>query len=82
MRALRRTLRLAMAATFAAFWAAGPGTPVAAQVRPAPREPEPILAGVAPPAGPYAPSVDVLHYDVELGLSDREEWIAGRTRIQ
>jgi len=39
-----------------------PGAGVAAQ------EPEPIEAGVAPPAGAYAPGVDVLHYDVEVGL--------------
>lgn len=32
------------------------------------QEPDPIPAGVAPPAGPYAPGVDVVHYDVEIGL--------------
>ncbi|MDH3269774.1 MAG: M1 family metallopeptidase [Gemmatimonadota bacterium] len=31
-------------------------------------EPAPIQAGLAPPFGPYAPGVDVLHYEVELGL--------------
>lgn len=40
------------------------------------QEPPPIQAGVAPAPGPYAPGIDVLHYDVEIGLglgSDRVE---------
>jgi aminopeptidase N len=32
------------------------------------QEPAPIPAGVAPPPGPYAPDVDVIHYEVEVGL--------------
>jgi len=36
---------------------------------------------VAPPPGPYAPGVDVRHYDVELGLSDRTTTVAGRVTI-
>ena len=38
--------------------------PLAAQ------EPAPIQAGVAPAPGPYAPGVDVLHYEVELALEE------------
>jgi len=46
-----------------------------------PSEPMPIQAGVAPTPGPYAPGVDVLHYDVEVGLSRSESWVGGRTSI-
>ena len=38
------------------------------------QEPAPIQAGVAPAPGPYAPGVDVVHYEVEVALeagSDR-----------
>lgn len=34
------------------------------------QEPDPIPAGVAPPTGPYAPGVDVVHYEVEIGVGD------------
>lgn len=49
--------------------AAGANVAPIAQTAGTPREPPPIKAGVAPPAGPYAPGIDVRHYDVELGLS-------------
>lgn len=46
-------------------------------------EPPPIEAGLAPtPDRPYAPGVDVLRYDVELGVSDRADWFAGRAGIR
>jgi aminopeptidase N len=32
------------------------------------QEPDPIQAGMAPAPGPYAPGVDVRHYEVEIGL--------------
>jgi aminopeptidase N len=51
------------------MWAAAEA-PLAAQ------EPAPIQAGVAPPPGPYAPGVDVLHYEVEVALE------AGSERFQ
>lgn len=53
--------------------------PVAAQHRFP--EPPPIEAGVAPPPGPYAPGINVLHYDIEVGISDTASWFAGRTKI-
>lgn len=52
------------------------GTPSAAQ------EPEPIQAGVAPQPGPYAPGVDVLHYEVEAGLGEGTDWFAGKVAIR
>ena len=52
------------------------GQPVSAQ------EPPPIPAGVAPPPGPYAPGVDVLHYDVEVGLGLGTDWFAGKVDIR
>ena len=45
------------------------------------QEPPPIPAGVAPPSGPYAPGVDVLHYEVEVGLGLGTDWFAGRVGI-
>ncbi|MBT8487945.1 MAG: M1 family metallopeptidase [Gemmatimonadetes bacterium] len=51
------------------------GAPLAAQ------EPEPIEAGVAPPFGRYAPGVDVLHYEVEIGLGYGTDWFAGRVDV-
>jgi aminopeptidase N len=45
------------------------------------QEPPPIEAGVAPPPGVYAPGVDVLHYDVEIGLGHDTDWIAGRAEV-
>ncbi len=38
--------------------------------------------GSVPPAGPYAPGIDVLHYDLEIGISDTAAWIEGRARIR
>lgn len=46
------------------------------------QEPDPIPAGVAPPPGPYAPGVDVLHYDVEVGLGYGTPWFAGQVDIR
>lgn len=40
-------------------------------------EPEPIPAGVRAAPGTYDSPLDVLHYDVELSLSDDQDWIAG-----
>jgi aminopeptidase N len=51
-------------------------SPVAAQ------EPDPIPAGVAPPPGPYAPGIDVLHYEVEVGLGFGVPWFEGRTDVR
>lgn len=46
-------------------------------------EPAPIEPGLAPATdGPYAPGVDVLRYDVELGVSDQATWFAGRADIR
>lgn len=45
-------------------------------------EPAPIEAGVRAPLGTYDTGLDVLHYDIELALSDREEWIWGRARLR
>ena len=46
------------------------------------QEPAPIPAGVAPPPGPYAPGVDVVHYDVEIGLGSGTDWFAGVATLQ
>ena len=46
------------------------------------QEPEPIPAGVAPPPGEYAPGVDVLHYEVEVGLGYGILWFEGITEIR
>lgn len=45
------------------------------------QEPEAIPAGVAPPPGPYAPGVDVVHYEVEVGLGLGILWFEGITTI-
>jgi aminopeptidase N len=45
------------------------------------QEPAPIQAGVAPPPGPYAPGIDVLHYEVEVGLGLGTDWFAARAAI-
>lgn len=47
-----------------------------------PPEPDPIPAGVAPQAGEYPWNVDVLHYDVEVGISDNADWFAGLVTVQ
>ena len=54
-----------------------------ADARPASgQEPPPIPAGLAPPPGPYAPGVDVLHYEVEIGLGLGTDWFAGKVDIR
>ena len=53
----------------------GVGTPLHAQ------EPEPIEAGVAPPPGPYAPGINVLHYEAEIGLGYGVQQIEGITEL-
>lgn len=45
------------------------------------QEPAPIPAGVAPAPGPYAPGVDVLHYEVEVGLGFGVLWFEGVTEL-
>ena len=54
--------------------------PAFAQERPA--EPDPIPSGVAPRPGEYPWHVDVLHYEVELGVSHETDWFAGRSQIR
>ena len=46
------------------------------------QEPAPIQAGMR--AGPerYVDGVDALHYDIELAISDREDWVWGSTGIR
>ena len=46
------------------------------------QEPEPIEAGLAPTGLPYAPGLDVLHYDFELALSEGDESFSGRARVR
>jgi aminopeptidase N len=46
------------------------------------QEPPPIRAGVAPPPGVYAPGVDVVHYEVEVGLGFGVLWFEGVTELQ
>ena len=65
----------------AVFFAGASGStivagPVGAQ------EPEPIEAGLAPTGLPYAPGLDVLHYDFELALSEGDESFSGRARVR
>jgi len=55
---------------------------LAAAAAAAAQEPSPIRAGVAPPPGPYAPGIDVLHYEVEVGLGLDADWFAGRAEIR
>ena len=50
--------------------------------RAAAQEPEPIEAGVAPPPGPYAPGVDVVHYETEVGLGYGVLWFEGVTTVR
>lgn len=74
----RRTLALLGACLVGC---AGPGGPSAPEPAIS-REPPPIEAGVAPPAGPYAPGFDVLHYDLALSLPDTGRAIRGRARLR
>jgi len=58
---------------------------VAALLWPVPllgQEPAPIEAGVAPPPGVYAPGIDVLHYEVEVGLGRSVDWFEGSAVIR
>lgn len=45
------------------------------------QEPEPIEAGVAPHPGGYAPGVNALHYDVEIGIGEKTDWIEGLVKL-
>ncbi len=45
------------------------------------QEPEPIPAGVAPAPGPYAPGVDVQHYEVEMALAAGSDRIDARAAL-
>ncbi|SVD44075.1 uncharacterized protein METZ01_LOCUS396929, partial [marine metagenome] len=47
-----------------------------------PQEPEPIQAGLAPPSGIYAPGINALHYDVEIGLGKETDWFAGKVKVK
>ncbi len=46
------------------------------------QEPVPIQAGVAPAPGPYAPGVDVRHYEVEIALTAGSDRIEARAELQ
>lgn len=46
-----------------------------------PSDPPPIPAGAAPDRTPYQPGTDVTHYEVEMGLTDTDQRIWGRTAI-
>ncbi|MEZ5316827.1 MAG: M1 family metallopeptidase [Vicinamibacterales bacterium] len=72
-----RALRLALLIVLLAPGRAG----LAARQAPAPQEPAPITAGVAPAPGPYAPGIDVRHYDVEIALAREADTFAGRASI-
>jgi aminopeptidase N len=61
---------------------AGPGLPLPAQVAPPVAEPEPIVAGEPAPPGRYDGDLDVLHYDIELGLGHTADWIGARTGLR
>ena len=45
-------------------------------------EPEPVTAGVRAAPGTYDTALDVLHYDVELSLSDDADWVAGTAQLR
>ena len=47
-----------------------------------PPEPAPIQAGVRSPAGSYDTGLDALHYDIELHLSDDQNWIRGKVAVR
>ncbi|HIA74327.1 MAG TPA: M1 family peptidase, partial [Gemmatimonadetes bacterium] len=46
------------------------------------QEPDPIPAGIAPVSIPYAPGVDVVHYEVEIGLGKGVDWFEGKVAIR
>ncbi len=67
--------------------AAPSGSPTgegAAGNRPSPpaQEPPAIEAGQPPGPGTYAPGIDVLAYDLEVGVSDTAEWVGGVARLR
>ncbi|MCA1789410.1 MAG: hypothetical protein LC667_06010, partial [Thioalkalivibrio sp.] len=66
--------RTRFAALLAAGFSLAAAAPLAAPLTA--QEPTPITAGVAPAPGPYAPGVDVLHYEVEIAIE------AGSDRIE
>jgi len=73
---MTRTLRpTALAVVFASTLLGTTAALAAAQ------EPAPIQSGVAPAPGPYAPGVDVLHYEVEIALVAGSDRIDGRVEI-
>jgi aminopeptidase N len=55
--------------------------PVRGQEEPPP-EPEPVTPGVRAAPGTYDTAIDVLHYDVELSLSDDVDWILGSAALR
>lgn len=73
--AARSALLAARSALLAAWISAVPGISLVAQ------EPAPIPAGVAPAPGPYAPGIDVRHYEVEIGLGAGVDRIEARVGI-
>ena len=46
-----------------------------------PPEPPSVEAGVAPTPGEYTSEVDVLHYDLEIALSDTSDRILGEATL-
>lgn len=56
--------------------------PLRAQVDSLPPEPPPIQAGQRAVPGTYETGLDVLHYDIELALSDDQDWIRGRVGVR
>ena len=46
------------------------------------QEPPPIEAGLAPARLPYAPGLDVLHYDFEVALTEGGESFLGRAQVR
>jgi aminopeptidase N len=55
--------------------------PAGAQEMPPP-EPAPVTPGVRAAPGAYDTDLDVLHYDVELSLSDDVDWILGSAELR
>ncbi len=70
----RRLLLLAVVATLQ--------TPTLhAQQTPPRQEPDPIEAGMPAAPGDYDTGIDVLHYQLELGLGSDASWIGGRATL-
>ena len=61
---------------------AGTSSPAFVAEQAGAQEPEPIEAGLAPTGLPYAPGLDVLHYDFELALSEGDDSFLGRARVR